>query len=649
MQTRSSSKLSRDQTSNPTSSTNTTPKGRTRRSSKQKVQNSNLEEHLPPIATMADQRTMAQLLQAPTEGYEDTIVVPKITADNFELKHGLFTLVQNKQFYGHDKEDPHAHIRYFNKITATLKFPNVPNTSIKLMLFLFSLEGVGRIWLEKEPPRSILTWDDLVSKFINQFFPPSKTTNLHNEITSDCLSIVESKSKVCYSRDKTIAKVSMNTSTSGVSPDVVELKDLVRALLLEKKGQNQPPAPVKAVAESCVTCGVTYNQGNIGYRPQMMSNQIRPPGFPPVANNQNVPRNNQNRFILIQNQGTNFNQGLVYQPPIFQQPAYQAPTYRALTPQTHGVSKFVNSNTASTSSSGTLSSNTVANPKSDLKAITTRSGVSYDGPSIPPSMVEKVPEATKDTVILTNNGTTKDVQPHAVPSKSSVSTSPANTSVSASKPNPQASIPYPSRRNDERNQEKAKDQIEKFYQIFKDMSFKISFANALILMPKFASTLKALIGNKEKLSEMARTPLNEHLSAVLLKKLPEKLGDPELVDRSISRPVGVEEDVYVKVGSFHFQADFVVVDFDADPWKRILKKKTKTKLKTTKSNTEWKRSEKTKSFKAESQSPRSTKGNPEKVKVKPYKAEAEKIKKIQFKGLKLSSPKSCINQEYHKG
>ncbi|GJW30936.1 transposon ty3-I gag-pol polyprotein [Tanacetum coccineum] len=147
----------------------------------------NLEEPIenpaPPVVTMDDNRTMAQLLEAPTEGYEDAIVVPEITADNFELKHGLLTLVQNKQFFGHDKEDPHAHIRYFNKITSTMKFPNVPSTSVKLMLFLFSLEGAARIWLEKEPPRSILTWDDLVSKFINKFFPPSKTTNLRNEIT----------------------------------------------------------------------------------------------------------------------------------------------------------------------------------------------------------------------------------------------------------------------------------------------------------------------------------------------------------------------------------------------------------------------------------------------------------------------------------
>ncbi|GJV37494.1 reverse transcriptase domain-containing protein [Tanacetum coccineum] len=145
--------------------------------------NNNQEIFNPPIVTMDDNRTMAQLLEAPTEGYEDAIVVPEINANNFEIKHGLLNLVQNKQFFGHDKEDPHAHIRYFNKITSTMKFPNVLSMLVKLMLFPFSLEGAARIWLDKEPPQSILTWDDLVSKFINKFFPPSKMTNLRNEIT----------------------------------------------------------------------------------------------------------------------------------------------------------------------------------------------------------------------------------------------------------------------------------------------------------------------------------------------------------------------------------------------------------------------------------------------------------------------------------
>nr|GEY85983.1 reverse transcriptase domain-containing protein [Tanacetum cinerariifolium] len=638
MQTRSSSRLVSNPSSNPTPSTNLNLKGHNRRRSKQRIKNFNLEELSPPIVTMADQRTMAQLLQAPTEGYEDVVVVLAITADNFELKHGLLTFVLNKQ-------------------------------SIKLMLFPFSLEGVARIWLEKEPPRSIFTWDDLVSKFINKFFPPSKTTNLRNEITNfqqcfdesfskacdrfkgllrvypyhgfselhqldtfynalnskdqdslnsaasgnfldkmpcECIAIIESKSKVHYSRNKpVVAKVSTNTSTSGISPDVAELKDMVdmvKALLLDKKSQS--PAPVKAVEESCVTCGgaysyhncpatdgnvyrdniqefvsqasaCNYNQGNTSYRPLMMSNKIRPLGFPP------------------------------------------SPAYQALAPQTQGVSKedfsaYVKANDAvmrNMQTQGTLPSNTIANPRSGLKAITTRIGVSYDGPQILPStsflpkVVKNEPEEIKDTVNLTNNENTEDIQPQVVQSESPVLTSnpvtspisePAIALVSASKPNPKTSNTYPSRRNDERNRKKANNQIEKFYQIVKDMSFEISFVDALILMPKFASTLKALIGKKEKLSEMARIALNEHCSAVLLKKSFEKLRDPskflipcdfpgmveclaladlgasinlmpfyvwkrlslpnltptcmtlDLANRSISYPVGVAEDVHVK-------------------------------------------------------------------------------------------------------
>ncbi|GKF78878.1 hypothetical protein Tco_0234446, partial [Tanacetum coccineum] len=155
-----------------------------------------------------------------------------------------------------------------------------------------------------------------------------------------------------------------------------------------------------------------------------------------------------------------------------------------------------------------------------------QSGVAYQGPTIPtttsspPKVVERETEVKKDTVPLTNNGSTKDVQPPVFQVQSQVPNSePVVTPVSAPMPNLKPSIPHPSRRNDERRREKANDQFEKFYEIFKDLSFKISLADALILMPKFSSTLKALIGNKEKLSEMARTPLNEHCSAVILNKL----------------------------------------------------------------------------------------------------------------------------------
>nr|GEW24287.1 hypothetical protein [Tanacetum cinerariifolium] len=380
-----------------------------------------------------------------------------------------------------------------------------------------------------------------------------------------------SKYKVRYSCNKpVVAKVITNASTFEISPDVAELKDMVKALLLDKKSQNQSPAPVKAVEESCVTFGdghsyrscpatdgnvyrdniqefvsqasvVNYNQGNTSHRPPINANQIRPPGFPPVPNNQNAQlnqRNNQNSYEALapQTQGVSKEDFSVYikaNDVVIRNMQTQGQNMQnQLTNLTDLITKFVNSNSASTSSSAS--------------------------PSLLPKVVENKSEVTKDTVNPTNNGSTEYVQPQVVQSESLISepvTSPISepviAPVSASKPNLKSSIPYPSRRNDERNREKANNQIEKFYQIFKDMSFEISFANALILMPKFASTLKALIGNKEKLSEMARTPLNEHCSA--------------LADRLISRPIGVAEDVYVKVGSFHFPADFVVVDFNADP------------------------------------------------------------------------------------
>ncbi|GJQ99921.1 reverse transcriptase domain-containing protein [Tanacetum coccineum] len=647
---------------------------------------------------------MAQLLEAPTEGYEDAIVVPEITANNFEIKHGLLNLVQNKQFFGHDKEDPHAHIRYFNKITSTMKFPNVPSTSVKLMLFPFSLEGAARIWLEKEPPRSILTWDDLdrfnnllrgcphhgfselhqLDTFYNALNSNDQDSlnsaaggNFLDKMPRECLKIIESKSKVRQSRSKAIvSKVSTSSSTPAVSSDVAELKDMVRALILDKK--NQTPAPVKAVEQSCVTCrgghsyqncpatdgniyrdniqeyvsqaaAANFNQGNTSYRPQMVANQIRPPGFPPIQSHQGNNQNNFNRGNNYnQNRGNNFNQSQVYRPQVNQPPAYQAPV-----PQTHGVSKtdfdnyvkandavlrnmqnqgqtlqnqmanltdmlskFVTSNTASTSGSGTLPGNTVTNPKEDLKGITTRSGVAYQGPtsSSSPRVMNRDTEVTKDTMLPTNNGSTEDVQPPVVQVQSqNLISEPDVDPVSAPMPNQRTSIPFPSRRNDERRREKANDQIEKFYEIFRDLSFEISFTDALTLMPKFASTLKTLIGNKEKLSEMARTPLNENCSAVILNKLPKKLGDPgrflipceffgintcnaladlgasinlmpysvwkdlslpeltptcmtlELADRSITEPIGIAKDVRLMVGKFQFPADFVVVDFEPDP------------------------------------------------------------------------------------
>nr|GFC68282.1 reverse transcriptase domain-containing protein [Tanacetum cinerariifolium] len=165
-------------------STNPTPKGRIRRSSKQKAENSHFEENLAPVDTMTDNRTMAEMIRAPTKGCAEAILVPPILAEQFELKHSLINMMTSEQFFGLEKDNPHDHVRWFNKITSTIKYKDVPNSMIKLILFPFSLAGAARWWLEKEPPHLITTWDDLVSKFINEFFPPSRTMNLRNEISN---------------------------------------------------------------------------------------------------------------------------------------------------------------------------------------------------------------------------------------------------------------------------------------------------------------------------------------------------------------------------------------------------------------------------------------------------------------------------------
>nr|GEZ87415.1 reverse transcriptase domain-containing protein [Tanacetum cinerariifolium] len=285
----------------------------------------------PPEVSMADNRTMAELLQAPTEGYEDAI--------------------------------------------DSLNF------------------AAGGNFLDKMP--------------------------------RECLKIIESKSKVHQSRAKAVvAKVSTSSSTPAISTEVVKLKDMVRALLPDKKNQSSAPAsshtpaPVKAVEPNCVTCGGAHSYQNC------------------LATIENIYRGNIQEY-MSQAAAANYNQGnTTFQPQMVNQPlAYQALAYQAHIPQTQSVSKtdfeiyvkandavlrnmqnqgqnlqirianltdmlskFMSSNTASYSGSGTLPSNTITNPKEDLKGITTRSGVAYQGPTIPTlsKVVKQGTEVTKD-------------------------------------------------------------------------------------------------------------------------------------------------------------------------------------------------------------------------------------------------------------
>ncbi|GJR00965.1 reverse transcriptase domain-containing protein [Tanacetum coccineum] len=393
-----------------------------------------------------------------------------------------------------------------------MRFLDVSSTSIKLMLFPFSLEGSAWIWLEKEPPRSILTWDDLVSKFINQFFPLSKTTNLRNEITRFQQRFAKSfyeawdrfndLLRACphhgfselhqldtfYNALNANDQDSLNSAAGGNFLDKIprECLRIIKVVILKPK----LPHSISGSRKSCVTCGgahsyqtcpatsgnvyrdniqeyvsqaaaANYNQGNTGYRAPI-SNQIKPPGFTPVQNNIMLQNKETIRIVSTKTEGdfnssclTNprlikvksidlrlFNLLLIKLPPIKLRSSKSrcigqedVPSLRKandavmrnmqtqgqnmqsqLTNLTDMLSKFVTSNTDSTS--GTIPSNTVTNPKEDLKGITTRSGVAYNGPTIPitssPKVVERETEVTKDTMPPANNGSTEDVQPPVV-------------------------------------------------------------------------------------------------------------------------------------------------------------------------------------------------------------------------------------------
>ncbi|GJW74788.1 reverse transcriptase domain-containing protein [Tanacetum coccineum] len=670
------------------------------------------------VAPMAE-RTMEELLRAPTEGYGEAIVLQEINADHFEIKTNLLQLVQANPFYGRESENPHAHINSFKRITSTLRFRNVPNDVIKLMMFPYSLEGAAKTceaWKRfKELLRACphhgftkLTQVDIIYNGLNENEQDSLNAaaggNLLSKTTREALNIIENKSKVRYSRNRSNAS-RMNATSSKTDERIDKLADQLSTLVEIVSKKVVTPAPVKAVEETCVTCGGahswyncpatdnnqasvcattgTYNQVN---PPNRVSNQMAPPGFAPVQNN------GQNRFNQNQVQGNNFNRGNNFhvnqgfqaqnnhapnfQNQGFQNQPFQVPNNQVQQEISNDFSSYKRNNDQmlrnmqnqinslkgdlkneiqntiksqqavmmnqqttfqnnlqnmicglfqnQASTSGTLPSNTIPNPKGEMKAITTRSGVAYEGPSIPtnPSpkkVVERETEETTDKEQTNFQGSTAQIPPPvipiSIPEPDVPKTLPKTTPIPESdipKSLPKPNIPYPSRRDDQKSCDKASNQMEKIFQIFQDLRFDISFADALLLMPRFDPTIKSLLMNKEKLRELAKIPLKENCSAMLLKKLPEKLGDPgkflipcnfpgmdvchaladlgasinlmplsiwknlslpeltptrmtlELANRSITYPKGLAEDVFVKVRKFHFPTDFVV-DFKADP------------------------------------------------------------------------------------
>nr|GEU40377.1 hypothetical protein [Tanacetum cinerariifolium] len=432
-------------------------------------------------------------------------------------------MMTSEQFFGLEKDNLHDHIRWFNKIISTIKYKDVPNSVIKLILFPFSLPGAARQWLKKEPPRSITTWDDLVSKFINEFFPPhelqtsvmksqifSKNStnlfmrawerykdllracgNLLEKSPQDALTIIENKSKVCNSRSKPISSP-VNAYDINSSSEIAKLTHAFNqqmsvvttamTAMLKQLQANPPPAQVKAVEEICVTCGGAhpyyqclvaggntflefrdniqgyvsaaagnYNQGNFGYRPQGVANQIM--------------KAMQNQIGMVKNELRN---------------EMKTSIQTSLSNQTNEIKNMMASllqmNTASTSGSGSLPGNTVANPKGELKAITTRSGLVTDGPTVltpPKSVTPEEDECVEETY------TDPDLAEYII------------------------KVPPP-----------------------------------LVQKPKPPLGLRDLIPTRMTL---------------------------ELANRAIYTPDGIARDVFVPVGKFTFPANFVVVDYESDP------------------------------------------------------------------------------------
>nr|GEU46508.1 reverse transcriptase domain-containing protein [Tanacetum cinerariifolium] len=488
MKTRSSSKLPRDQTSNPTSFTNPTPKGRIRRSS-QNVKNSPFEEHLTPVATMTDNRTMAEMLRAPTEGCAEAIIVPPILAEQFELKHSLINMMTSEQFFGLKKNNPHDHVR------------------------------AARRWLEKEPPRSITTWDDLVSKFINEFFPPSRTTNLRNEISNFQQKFDESFHEA-WERYKDLLRAYQDSLNAATGGNLLEKSPQDALTIIENKFK------VKAVEEICVTCGgahpyyqclavggntfleyrdniqgyvsaatCNYNQGNLGYRPQGVANQMRLPAM-------------QNQIDMVKNELRN---------------EMKTSIQTSLSNQTNEIknmmANLLQMNTASTSGSGTLPGNTVANPKGKLKAITTRSGLIIDGPTVP--------------------NPPKSVNPEEDECVEETYTDPDHAEYTINVPPPPPV-------------QKPKPLIQRNFVLH-------TMDSPLPHIPELKCKALADLGASINLM-----PLSVWKKLGLPDLIPTRM-TLELANRAICTHDGIARDVFVPVGKFTFPADFFVVDYESDP------------------------------------------------------------------------------------
>nr|GEV96217.1 reverse transcriptase domain-containing protein [Tanacetum cinerariifolium] len=586
------------------------------------LNNSEMAAEGPGDLPVPDLRTMEELCQPSLNGRGGPIAVIAIQATNFGLKNDM--------------------------IQQSIKVNGVTDDALRLYLFPHSLTHHATAWFDRLLRNSINTFEQMAKMFLGKYFSPSMVTKLRNEISNFCqrpneslfkawerVTFMKRRPEECYdlienmtahhndwdtsaqrSESSSSINSSFDTEIAALKAEMAEInKNLMSSSVITTNEFTNFIKANDTILKNMQTNITSLTNSNLEHKNmfgqfmKMNTASSSRSGTLPIPQPQVVTTSEFTNFmkandVILKNMQTNMtsltNSNLELK---------------------NMFGQFMKMNTDSSSGLGTLPYNIITNPKEELKGITTRSGTAYQGPTIPttssslPPVVERKTEATKDTMHPTNNERTKDVQPPVVQTESLILNSepvvaliiePVVAPVSTPKPNQRPSIPYPSRLHDQKLCDKANDQREKFFQIFKDLNFNISFVDALILMPKFGPSIKTLLTNKDKLSELARTPLNEHCSAVLLKKLPEKLGDPvkflipcdfprmaeclaladlgasinlmplsvwnqlslpdlsptcmtlELADHLIYRPVEFVEDVFVKMGTFHFPTDFVV-------------------------------------------------------------------------------------------
>nr|GEW75420.1 reverse transcriptase domain-containing protein [Tanacetum cinerariifolium] len=505
---------------------------------------------------------------------------PSILAEQFELKHNLINMMTLDQFFGLEKDNPHDHI------------------------------GATRRW-KKEPPRSILNWEDLdrykdllcacphhgftelhqLDTFYNDLNPADQDSlnstaggNLLETRTQDVLTIIENKSKVRISRNKSIiSQVKSSDANTSSSSEIAKLTHAVNqqtsavttamTAILKQYQANPPPVYVKAVEEIYVTCsgahpyyqclaagGNTFLELRDNIQGYITAAAVNYNQVVPLSELEKVKRINEANMKAMQTQINNVKNKLRNEMKILIQTSMSNQTNELK----NMMASFFQMNTASTSGSGHLPSNTIANPKGELKAITTRSGIVVDGPSvlihplfINPKEDERVEETLTDQYLA--EYTIKVPPPLFQKPKP-----PSQRNFVVHQRDPlHPNIPYPSRMHKQNQQEKDEVQIHKFWQMFKQLHINITLADDLILIPKYQKIVKALLSNKEKLLEPVNTPLNKNCSMVILKKLPQKLRDPGkfLIPCGFT---GIARDIFVPVGKFTFPADFFIVDYESD-------------------------------------------------------------------------------------